>query len=676
MEAQKEFEVLRPSRTFSVARNRRNPVFWIRRLDVLRDLEGTESSVVRTMRLRRGLNVLWAKPEDASLPTELYRGGISGHASGKTTFCRLLRFILGERHFSSESIRQLIRERFPAGWVVAEVVIGEEEWLVKRPIGIGRQSFAARSATYEDLLAAETPWEVYQGFIDALSDSALAHHAVTRFASSDDRIGWLHLLPWLTRDQECRYSKLVVWRDASSQSDTPNLSDDDRAYLVRVVLDMLSEREQAELAKLATLHNQRDEAEATAPKLEHEARSYHQTLTEEYGEELPSLADSLFLDQIIGRLSAERKILDEQFSKIPDEPALELAKLRQKKAIEVRSRADASVEALTSNLKQATDAAEVLRHNASQQAQVDYYASLPDPADGVCKISLQAAADLGCPVALKKVENQKTVDFTTRSVDQGIRTERESLESHLAALKAQLDKANAVFAAAQAEEMECARQMQSLDEKQQQTMLVRKRAGERLSQLQWIADRARAAHDAAENERKNIVNLTKEIENTKKTAEAIREDFKRVMSDFSTTFNRVIAALIGDDVSAGASFHGRTVQVNLTCRGDFTSAAIETIKILAFDLAVLASSIEGRGHHPRFLVHDGPREADMSAAIYRRFFILAREYERAANGAEPNFQYIITTTEPPPDEIRTQPWLLDPVLDASTQDGRLLKADL
>jgi len=201
-------------------------------------------------------------------------------------------------------------------------------------------------------------------------------------------------------------------------------------------------------------------------------------------------------------------------------------------------------------------------------------------------------------------------------------------------------------------------------------------ATERLSKLQWIAGRARAVHDAAEKERQNIVTLTKEIENTKKTAEAIREDFKRVMSDFSATFNRVIAALIGEDVSAGASFHGRTVQVNLTCRGDFTSAAIETIKILAFDLAVLASSIEGRGHHPRFLVHDGPREADMSAAIYRRFFILAREFERAAKDAEPNFQYIITTTEPPPDEIRQEPWLLAPVLDASTQEGRLLKVDL
>ncbi|MFZ4776783.1 MAG: hypothetical protein ACOYM3_15540, partial [Terrimicrobiaceae bacterium] len=527
----------------------------------------------------------------------------------------------------------------------------------------------------ESLLDPETPWEPYQAFTDSLSENALANYPVTRFASSEDQINWLHLLPWLSRDQECRYAKLVVWRDSSSQSETPKLDDDDRAYLVRVVLDMLSEREQAELSKLSSQHTQRDQSEANAPKLEHESRSYHRTLTEEYGDELPSLADSLFLDEIIRRLDGERKTLDEQFSNIIDEPAFEAAQKRQTKAIEGRSKAEAALESLTSNLKQAEEVVEMVRHNASQQEQINYYASLPEP-DGVCKVSLQAAADLGCPVALKKIENQNTVDFTTRSVDHNVRKEGENLESRVTTLNAQIEKASSALRDAQAEEKECGKEMHALGERQQATMLIRKRATERLSKLQWIAGRARTVHDAAEKERQSIVNLTKDIENTKKTAEAIREDFKRVMSDFSATFNRVIAALIGEDVSAGASFHGRAVQVSLTCRGDFTSAAIETIKILAFDLAVLASSIEGRGHHPRFLVHDGPREADMSAAIYRRFFILAREFERAAGEAEPNFQYIITTTEPPPDEIRKEPWLLDPILDASTQEGRLLKVDL
>jgi len=51
------------------------------------------------------------------------------------------------------------------------------------------------------------------------------------------------------------------------------------------------------------------------------------------------------------------------------------------------------------------------------------------------------------------------------------------------------------------------------------------------------------------------------------------------------------------------------------------------------------------------------------------------------NGVPPTegdapFQYIITTTEPPPDDVKTKPWLLDPVLNATEGTGRLLGVDL
>ncbi len=112
-------------------------------------------------------------------------------------------------------------------------------------------------------------------------------------------------------------------------------------------------------------------------------------------------------------------------------------------------------------------------------------------------------------------------------------------------------------------------------------------------------------------------------------------------------------------------------------RGDLTSAAIETLKILAFDFAALISGVEGRGLHPRILIHDGPREADMASDLYQKMFLLVRELEIAFGTARPpSFQYIVTTTEHPPDDLQTAPWLIDPILDASTKDGRLLRGDL
>ena len=104
-------------------------------------------------------------------------------------------------------------------------------------------------------------------------------------------------------------------------------------------------------------------------------------------------------------------------------------------------------------------------------------------------------------------------------------------------------------------------------------------------------------------------------------------------------------------------------------------AALETLKIICFDLAALISSVEGQGQHPRFLLHDGPREADMDAELYQRLFLLAKEIQEACGESPVSFQYIITTTEPPPAELQTDAWLLDPVLDASTKAGKLLGDD-
>ena len=57
---------------------------------------------------------------------------------------------------------------------------------------------------------------------------------------------------------------------------------------------------------------------------------------------------------------------------------------------------------------------------------------------------------------------------------------------------------------------------------------------------------------------------------------------------------------------------------------------------------------------------------------YSYIFRLALEAERAAD--EPTFQYIITTTEPPPEDLQKSKHLRLR-LDASTQEGRLFTID-
>lgn len=64
-------------------------------------------------------------------------------------------------------------------------------------------------------------------------------------------------------------------------------------------------------------------------------------------------------------------------------------------------------------------------------------------------------------------------------------------------------------------------------------------------------------------------------------------------------------------------------------------------------------SIEGDTRLPAFLLHDSPREADLGLALYHSLFHLVHELEEF--GSAPLFQYIVTTTTPPPQEYAQRP---------------------
>ena len=209
---------------------------------------------------------------------------------------------------------------------------------------------------------------------------------------------------------------------------------------------------------------------------------------------------------------------------------------------------------------------------------------------------------------------------------------------------------------------------------------VRDKLMERRLQVRGTIRRAiEAKEDDSEAEKleKSIGILDKEIRKSLDKQTKARQQQKRALSDFSETFDRVTKAVLGVELSASVHFDGRQLATEMNERGDLTSAAIETLKILAFDLAALISGIEGRGFHPRLLIHDGPREADMAADLYQKLFLLVRELEIAfGKSGTPSFQYIVTTTEPPPEDMQLPPWRIEPVLDASTKDGRLFREDL
>ncbi len=76
---------------------RREPRVWVSRL-VIWEKPG---EILREVRLRRGLNVIWS-PDPGANRAALGQDAGSGHGAGKTLFCRLLRYCLGEDSFSND----------------------------------------------------------------------------------------------------------------------------------------------------------------------------------------------------------------------------------------------------------------------------------------------------------------------------------------------------------------------------------------------------------------------------------------------------------------------------------------------------------------------------------------------------------------------------------------------
>jgi len=152
--------------------------------------------------------------------------------------------------------------------------------------------------------------------------------------------------------------------------------------------------------------------------------------------------------------------------------------------------------------------------------------------------------------------------------------------------------------------------------------------------------------------------------------ESLRQKATARQSDFSEVFSVLAGRVLQSENRGTVRFLAEDVKLELDY-SDLTSTALTTLKILVFDLAALLASARQSAQHPGILIHDSPREADLTAAIYRRIFDIPKGEE--FNEAEAPIQYIITTTEPPPDHLRQKPYLVHPPFSSSEKERRYLR---
>jgi hypothetical protein len=654
------------------------PRLWVAELRVFQTLAPGDINLLRKIALKPGLNILWAKPRARLADGVGFAPGVSGHGTGKTTFCRFIRYILGESTFGNDDQRSRLRDKFPEGWVVGEVWLDGTPWLVCRPFKVGPASYAYRNRRMTDLFAGDEGKSTMDDYRAELTRILVEPLPVATFATSPTPIEWGHLLQWLTRDQECRFSGLAELRHPTSESHAPDMMAEDRHFLFRAVLGLIDTAEQSELETNKKLLRKKQDAERDEPLLRYRSDSIYKRIHDKLTDYRTDLEGSAWLDAVATDWDSRAHATAAQLNHLESSPeqktALDAAVIARS-AVSVLERQKRGLESQIGYFEQQIkmyrgeqSEADVATWVKAHTQDVDHHDDL------LCGNTLAAAIEHMCPlVADRKLPIERPqITLDTRPLVEQIganiaraEADKARVRAQLTRLETSLDEQRRNLGAANAKLAE-----ETAKQEQRRGTLALQLAAERA-----LADEARRAHTdrvEADNLDGSLAELDLNIRKSQERQAAIREQKTAALSALSDTFGRVARAILDEEVKGEIRFKGRKINPTLANEIDLTSAALETLKIICFDLAALVSGVEGRGKHPRFLLHDGPREADMDASIYRNIFTLAHALEMAAGEGPVAFQYIVTTTEPPPDQLARTPWLLDPLLDASSRGGKLL----
>ncbi|MCY3820997.1 MAG: chromosome segregation protein SMC [Gammaproteobacteria bacterium] len=620
---------------------------------------------MREVRLRPGLNILWA-PDPAERGDQVGGdAGFIGHGSGKTLFCRLLRYCLGEDRFAADEQREGITHAFPKGIVGAEVVVDGVPWVVVRPIGMGWGHLAVRDGNLDEVVNGNQGVEGVEPFLDAIAETFRFEELAAVVPQDRPRDTWRLALAWLSRDQECRFDKLLDWRSADSQSGSAarSLSVPQLRDTLRALIGAIDPAEYALREEIARLEAEHAGAKQEAGRRVSEARRLQSSLSDELQLDPECLVPGPMAVEVLreaatARLDRLGEVEDGSDAAVTDLGALRSESYAARQRVEelqnrlsgVQARIP-EIEALVARIRGEIPGASARARGAEH------------PVCPVCEVPVDLALADGCKLShqLPDLEEMKR---RLGQLQQDAERERQRLEQHreqerriMLDLNPARERADKLHRRLRSTEL--------MRDTRSEAWFRARRCVEDVERL----DRLLAEHESVQS---RADALQGEIESRRDRAGAFRDAQAGVFDVLSRTFDRIIRTVVGMNASGRVALEGKGLRASVVLGGERSTAAIDSLKVIAFDLAVMQMSVEGLTHLPAFLIHDSPREADLGLGVYHRLFHFVRDLEDGGDGA--SFQYIVTTTTSPPSALRMDPWLVE-TLGGAAED-RLLRRDL
>ena len=636
---------------------RTQPRLWVRRLTIWSDSD----TRIRDIELRQGLNIVWSPdPEDQSTSGDT---GYLGHGSGKTLFCRLLRFCLGEDRYAPDEQRLRIATTFPDGWVSAEVVVDGATWGVLRPLGVGRPHYAVSGTLPENLLAGDVPPTGIEPLLEAIERQILTP-AITALIPGEHRLdAWRVGLAWLTRDQECRFNRVLEWRSADSDSGSPVRSlsaakhlDALRAFVGAIVAEELQLR-----AEIAGLEERQKSSSQDVARRKWESDRLRTELAAMVGVGADDLPQGRLAVEVLRKVSTQNLARQAKASATEDTSDLEALRAAHEAQRQLVSGLEQRLSAGQAQVPEIETL--VLRMKGEMPGISAQVAKSTMPICPVCEVPIDRALVDGCGMSHKLPDLQ------------AIRDRRQRLVGEIAASEQRYQDAKSAVTST----------LQSLGP----ARIARDALGDRVRAAQRIHDarsgawfKVRRVIDDVkrldqmlgelEREQAQTASYGTDVEAKRELTGTFREAQREVFDRLSRFFDGVIREMVGPMAQGRVSLDGNGLKLVVELGGERSTAAIDSLKVIAFDLAVMCMGIEGSTRLPAFLVHDSPREADLGLSVYHRLFALTKGLELPGPAL---FQYIVTTTTQPPDGVQVKPWLCE-TLRGAPPEQRLLRRDL
>lgn len=587
----------------------------------------------RDLQMQPGLNIVWAQELPAEEgATEKDR---AGHGVGKSTFCLMLRAVLGDAGVAITTMCSHLAKHYGSGGIAAEVLAGDTSYAVFRAYGSG--SFAIEGGKAEQLFdGEERPKLEFDTYVRELAERACLSHLQSRTVSATKApIEWRHLLPWLSRDQGLGLRRYFEWRNGDDGKEGPGL--------VRLGLGLLTDSEAKADSAIASANRELKSARKQLRAEEQRGSNVRNIIETSLrtwagvSSSLQMVSDDLFAESVETEIRRKSQAIEgntekanKEFASLEEETISLEVEIRQRAPLADRAKSlweesvalrDGDTEALAA-IRKRRDDLKVLEGQCGP-GNVPFRECSYVKAETEL-ISLRAKRDIG--------NMQSRVDDLAKQAEEFGRAFK-SVEDELKALTNARDTKNERKKTLRGENEERAKQLG-------------KRDGIRENLAAWKEERLAPETEKLRAARASVDDVQSQVESAKRQKFLAQQEVSEREQRISKRMGDLAKAFGG---------HGRYLATEeerpfqmLGVDGD----AYRPLEILLGDLACAQDGAEGAGAaHPGVLVFDCPQERAMGQQIYGRFLTLVDEVCRAT----PGLQVFITTTTAPPAVLTEQP---------------------